>query len=78
MIQREVLSPHNCNYDERHDVLHIFLGNTSNSSADEEFPGIYVKRDDRTNKVVGLTVMGFKKRYHSVLDWLPQLDFSKL
>ena len=34
----------NIYYDERHDILHVFLGSPINAFADEEFPGIYVSR----------------------------------
>lgn len=75
MIQLEVSSK-NSKYDERHDVLHVFLGNSSNGFMDEEYPGVYVNRDDSTDDVVGLTLMDFKKRRTSIVNWLPQYKFS--
>ena len=75
MTQLEVSSK-NSKYDERHDVLHVFLGNSNNAFMDEEFPGVYINRDDSTDDVVGLTLMDFRKRRSSILEWLPQYKFS--
>lgn len=49
-------------YDERHDILHVFLGSPINAFADEEFPGIYVSRNDDTNDIVGLTIIDYTKK----------------
>lgn len=75
MTQKEV-SPKNSRYDARHDVLHVFFGNLANSSADEDYPGVYVGRDDDTNEVVKLTIMDFQKRHDKILRWLPQYKFT--
>jgi len=46
-------------YDERHDVLHIFLGSQQNAFADEEAPGVYVNRDEDSDEIVGLTILDY-------------------
>lgn len=43
-------------HDARHDVLHVYLNNRCSyryASADEEYPDIYVLRDDDTDEIVG-------------------------
>lgn len=63
-------------YDKQHDVLHIFLGSPINAFADEEFPGIYVSRDEDTNDIVELTVMDFKKKKKLLTKYFPQFLFD--
>ena len=75
MIHVEV-SPTNSKYDERHDVLHVFFGSLANAFAEEEFPGVYVDRNDDTDEVAGMTLMGYKKRHREIAQWLPQYKFN--
>lgn len=49
-------------YDKRHDVLHVFLGNGCLGFAEEEYPGVFVKKCEDTEEIVGLTIMDFNKR----------------
>ena len=63
-------------YDKQHDVLHVFLASQENSSADEEFPGIYVHRNDDTEMIVGFTIMDFSRNKEQVQKLYPQYDFS--
>ena len=63
-------------YDADHDVLHVFLGNQYNASAEEEFPGVYVSRDDDTEEIVGFTVIDYRKNRHLLHEHYPQYDFT--
>lgn len=62
-------------YDHRHDVLHVFLGNQANASADEEHPGIYVNRDESTEQIVGFTILDFSKQKESLRQFYPEYKF---
>ena len=56
----------NLNYDNRFDVLYIALGDDEyrkNSLADEEYNGLVVMRDEKTDNITGLIVFGFKDKY---------------
>ena len=61
----------NIYYDERHDILHVFLGSPINAFADEEFPGIYVSRNDDTNDIVGLTIIDYTKKKQLLKNYFP-------
>ena len=60
-------------YDERHDILHVFLGSPINAFADEEFPGIYVSRNDDTNDIVGLTIIDYTKKKQLLKNYFPNI-----
>lgn len=63
-------------YDARHDVLHVFLASQRNAYADEEYPGIYVNRNDDTNQIVGFTILDFKENELMAKKLYPQFEFS--
>lgn len=66
-------------YDERQDVLHVYLNEHCNeyySTAEEEYPDIYVFRDDDTDKTVGFKIFDFKQNFHKVKQLYPQYNFS--
>lgn len=60
-------------YDERHDILHVFLGSPINAFTDEEFPGIYVSRNDDTNDIVGLTIIDYTKKKQLLKNYFPNI-----
>ena len=62
-------------YDERHDVLHIFLGSQQNAFADEEAPGVYVNRDEDSDEIVGLTILDYSKKRPAVKEKYPKVNF---
>ena len=66
-----------CNYDERHDVLYVALGDRRNSYGDDE-NGLVFLRDMDTDELTGITIFGFMKKYLSqTLPSLPsQCRFS--
>lgn len=63
----------NIYYDKRHDILHVFLGSPINAFADEEFPGIYVSRNDDTNDIVGLTIIDYTKKKQLLKNYFPNI-----
>lgn len=61
-----------CDYDERHDVLYIALGDRSNSYGDDENGLIYLKDID-TDELTGITILSFLRKYQEKsLPCLPQ------
>ena len=73
-MQRDYLS---CNYDERHDVLYIALGDRNNSYGDDENGLIFLKDMD-TDEFTGITILSFMRKYREqTLPCLPpQCSFS--
>jgi len=65
-------------YDERHDVLHVFLGkcNSFDAYAEEEYPGIFIKKCEDTEEIVGLTILDYQKRKGELSELLPEYDFA--
>lgn len=67
-------------YDERHDVLHVYLNNRCDyryASADEEYPDVYVMKDDDTDEIVGFKILDFvKKNSNKVKKLYPQYNFT--
>ena len=56
----------NINYDNKYDVLYITFSDKEsrkNSLGDEEYNGLVVMRDKKTNNITGLIVMGFSDKY---------------
>lgn len=65
-------------YDSRHDILHIYLSNKCNeynASADEEYPNVYVLKDDDTDEIVGFKILDFTKNVGKVEKIYPQYKF---
>ena len=65
-------------YDERHDVLHVYLDSRCNeyeASAEEEYPNIYVMKDDDTDETVGFKILDFKRNAAKVARIYPQYNF---
>ncbi|MEK6859889.1 MAG: DUF2283 domain-containing protein [Nanoarchaeota archaeon] len=53
---------YNIYYDEESDFLEVFFGEPSESYAEEVEPGIFVRRDDQTDKVTSINILSYKKR----------------
>lgn len=63
-------------YDERHDVLHVYLSSQYNAFADEEYPDIYVLKNDDTNEIVGFKILDFTKNARKAAKMYPQYNFG--
>lgn len=48
-------------YDNEHDVLYIFLGAPRLAYDDEISPGIFLRKTDDTDEVVGAVIMDYRK-----------------
>ncbi len=49
-------------YDEEGDFLEISVGKPTKCTAAEIQPGIFVRRDEETNEIRSIGVLGFKSR----------------
>ena len=65
-----VINNKNTKYDYDHDVLHAYFGEENNSSAEEVETGIYIYKDDTSDKIIKITFIDFNKRYHSIRAWM--------
>ena len=54
---------HQISYDSFSDVLYISFGDPSPGLADEGSDGNFIRIDPYTDEIVGITILGFKKRY---------------
>lgn len=55
-------------YDNEGDFLEIFVGKATKCYATEIKPGIFLRRDEKTNDVRSIGILGFKKRSKNVKD----------
>lgn len=53
------------NYDEKFDVLYARFADVGSSYGDDETPGLIYTRDVESDKVMGITIYGFLKKYKS-------------
>lgn len=55
-----VRSQEKINYDNEHDVLYIFITPPRMAYEDEVFPGIFLRKDDDTDEVIGAIITDYK------------------
>lgn len=55
-------------YDEEGDFLEIAVGKPTKCYAIELEPGVFVRKDEKTNEVKSVGVLGFKKRSKNLQD----------
>ena len=61
-------------YDNRNDVLYIYLDSQYNAFADEEQPDIYVFRNDDDNRIVGFRILDFQHNKSNFKLLYPQYE----
>ena len=49
-------------YDEKGDFLEISVGKATECSATEIKPGIFLRKDEKTDEIKSIGILGFKKR----------------
>lgn len=55
-------------YDESGDFLEISVGEPVQCYAEEVEPGVFIRKDEKTDKVRGVGILGFKKRSKNLKD----------
>jgi GH43 family beta-xylosidase len=61
----------NLNYQRKFDVLHVQLGDNTNSIAVDEYDDIVVFKDKNSREITGLEIFDFMRRYRA--KQLPEL-----
>jgi hypothetical protein len=54
--------PMRVHYDENSDFLEISVGKPTKCYADEVKPGIFLRKDEKTNEIKSIGILHFKKR----------------
>ena len=67
---------YNIYYDEESDFLEVFFGESSESYAEEVEPGVFVRRDDKTDKVTSIGILSYKKRAKVLSDLLKKINLK--
>ncbi len=49
-------------YDEEADFLEVFFGEASESYTEEIEPGVFVRRDEKSDEINSIEILGFAKR----------------
>ena len=55
-------------YDEEGDFLEISIGKPTKAIAEEIKPGIFVRKDEKTNEIKSIGILGFKQRSKELKD----------
>lgn len=55
-------------YDEEGDFLEIAVGKPSRAYAEEVAPGVFIRKDEKTDEVKSIGILGFKKRSKDMHD----------
>ena len=55
-------APMNLTYNQKRDVLYLYYGEPRPAISEEIEPWCLIRRDFKTDEVVGVTVIGFAKR----------------
>jgi len=53
----------NLKYDPKTDILHLSFGRAQQAISVEQEPEVFYRVNPKTNKLVGLTVLGFQKSF---------------
>ncbi len=74
--------PMNVYYDEDGDFLEISIGKPTKCYAEEVKPGIFLRKDEKTNDVRSIGIVSFKKRSKDMkdikLDLPIEVNFSSM
>jgi len=63
-------------YDEGADFLEVFLGPPSNCLAEEVEPGIFIRKDEKTNEIKSIGIFSFKKRTQILKEILQKINIK--
>jgi len=63
-------------YDEEADFLEVFLGLPSDCLAEEAEPGIFIRKDEKTNEIKSVGIFSFKKRTQILKEILQKINIK--
>lgn len=76
-MTRAQIKHHKIKYDQRHDVLHVYLHPSILSVDEEEYPGVVIRRSVKDEQITGFMIMDYQKKDPVLLEnLLPNFDFS--
>lgn len=55
------------NYDQEHDILHVFFHPEELSVDEEDYPGIVIRRSIKDDHITGIMIMGYSGRSKELL-----------
>ena len=63
-------------YDEEADFLEVFFGEPSKCYADEIEDGVFIRKDEETNEIKSIEILGFKKRTKLLREVLQKINIK--
>ena len=63
-------------YDQEGDFLEVFFGEPTPCLAEEIEPDVFIRRDEKTNEVKSIGIIGFKKRTSILRELLEKLNLN--
>ena len=63
-------------YDEEADFLEVFFGEPSKCYADEIEDGVFIRKDEETNEIKSIEILGFKKRTQLLREVLQKINIK--
>ncbi len=63
-------------YDKESDFLEVFFGEPSECYAEETEPGVFIRKDEKTNEVKSIGILSFKKRTQILKKILEQINLE--
>lgn len=70
----EKTSTFNVYYDEESDFLEVFFGEPSESYAEEVEPGVFLRKDDKTDEVKSIGILSYKTRTKVLYNLLKKIN----
>lgn len=71
-----MVETYDIHYDKEADFLEIFFGDSTDCYADEPEQGVFVRKDEDTNEVKSIGIIGFTKRTAVLRELLIKLKLA--
>ena len=71
-----MVSTYEVHYDKDADFLEIFFGDPSECYAEEPEQGVFIRKDENTDEVKSIGIIGFKKRTSILQELLRKLNLA--
>jgi len=69
-------STYEVHYDKDADFLEVFFGGPSECYADEPEQGVFIRKDEKTDEVKSIGIIGFKKRTAVLQELLKRFNLA--
>lgn len=71
-----MVNTYEVHYDKDSDFLEVFFGDPSECYAEEPEQGVFIRKDENTNEVKSIGIIGFKKRTAVLQELLKKLNLN--